>query len=877
MADDRHLTISSSGTSAVRLTAEDVVARQFSTVRRGLDPGEVRGFLELVARELAAAAEREAELRQLLAAAEHRAAHPEVDEETLTAVLGQETTRVLRAARDAAADVVQRAEEEAARLRSEAQEQADRTQSRAQQRADEQLALSEQAASDIRRRAQEEATTRVEQARADAEALVAQARAECRAMVHEAQELRARVLNDLAKRRRLLHSQIEQLRAGRERLAQTIQGVRAAVDQVAEELLHAEDDARQAAEAARAGGDAGSGGDTGPGLVVPGPGDTAVGEDAGAVVPGPGDIGVGGAAARAGDAGDPPGDTMAETGVRATAPRTGSESPAGISDEGVTRRSGEAVGEPGSPFRTVVVPPVEIVGATQAAAAAGRPSVPERPGPGPRTVSGASGSGPRTVSGIAGSDAAAGADVRGPEAGRPGADRPDEGGPDAGGPDADGPDADGPDAGGVGGGAAAGTGAAGGAPASGPGPDTGERPAEGGLEDGERTPARSGSRVLSGGRRGSADVDALFARLRAGREPDGSTGVDAGAGGGVAGEDDGPAVRLLQRGAKPRPRRRHVGHGGHTGGAPGVATSDEPSAAVEATASGAATDGEETTAPGRPVASAATTGEAPPPDVAAEPTEPEPEEMGPSGSREVDGPLLQQRDDAVRPVVAHLSRRLKRCLQDDQNDLLDRLRHQGRRPVDEPLVPDEAAHRQRYVDAVSSVLADAVRAGVSFAGGASLGSPGSVGAGVGAAVAGRQDEQATSALAAQVAADLAALVVASLRRRLEDGLSDLGSADAGDESRIADRIGAAFREWKGSRVEALAADHVVAAFNGGIVQAVPAGTALRWVVDDDGGACADCDDNALADQVPCGDAFPTGHRHPPAHSGCRCLLVPVGP
>ena len=69
-------------------------------------------------------------------------------------------------------------------------------------------------------------------------------------MVQEAQELRARVLADLARRRRVLHSQIEQLRAGRERLAETISDVRQAVDQITDELFRAEDEARLAAEAA---------------------------------------------------------------------------------------------------------------------------------------------------------------------------------------------------------------------------------------------------------------------------------------------------------------------------------------------------------------------------------------------------------------------------------------------------------------------------------------------------------------------------------------------------------------------------------------------------------------------------------------------------
>ena len=56
--------------------------------------------------------------------------------------------------------------------------------------------------------------------------------------------------------------------------------------------------------------------------------------------------------------------------------------------------------------------------------------------------------------------------------------------------------------------------------------------------------------------------------------------------------------------------------------------------------------------------------------------------------------------------------------------------------------------------------------------------------------------------------------------------------------------------------------------------ATPDATPLRWVVDDDGGPCPDCDDNALAGPTPKGQPYPTGQPHPPAHAGCRCLLVP---
>ena len=100
------------------------------------------------------------------------------------------------------------------------------------------------------RQAEQEAAARLEAARHESDELLERARVECRSMVQQAQELRTKVLTDLTNRRRVLHLQIEQLRAGRERLSETIQGARRSVDDIADDLLRAEDEARLAAEAA---------------------------------------------------------------------------------------------------------------------------------------------------------------------------------------------------------------------------------------------------------------------------------------------------------------------------------------------------------------------------------------------------------------------------------------------------------------------------------------------------------------------------------------------------------------------------------------------------------------------------------------------------
>ena len=173
--------------------------------------------------------------------------------------------------------------------------------------------------------------------------------------------------------------------------------------------------------------------------------------------------------------------------------------------------------------------------------------------------------------------------------------------------------------------------------------------------------------------------------------------------------------------------------------------------------------------------------------------------------------------------MAGLARRLKRALQDDQNDILDRLRAKGGWAPG--VLPSEDEHAQRYVAGWPPIqLREAARAGATFAGG-----------------------KADDAVGVDdVAGSLAAEIVAPLRRRLEEAGP---SVDEGDESALVELVGAAFREWKGARTERLAGDRTVFAFARAALAAVPEGTMLRWVVDDDVAQCPDCDDNALAGPV----------------------------
>lgn len=228
------------------------------------------------------------------------------------------------------------------------------------------------------------------------------------------------------------------------------------------------------------------------------------------------------------------------------------------------------------------------------------------------------------------------------------------------------------------------------------------------------------------------------------------------------------------------------------------------------------------------------------------PAHPDPAPVGgpaPAPPADDDELLLQARDAAVSPVEHLLAKKVKRLLQDHQNAVLDRLR--AKRPPTALELLGEVEDLLAPLAALAEpLLGDA--------------------AGAGAASAGAPDIPVPSA---DLARDIAANVVKDLRPRLEQAYS------VSDPEQRAERVNVAFREWRGERVGRLVADAALAAFARGHFVATPARTPLRWVADDGERPCAECEDNGLAGPTGKGTPFPTGHRHPPAHSGCRCLVV----
>jgi hypothetical protein len=114
-------------------------------------------------------------------------------------------------------------------------------------------------------------------------------------------------------------------------------------------------------------------------------------------------------------------------------------------------------------------------------------------------------------------------------------------------------------------------------------------------------------------------------------------------------------------------------------------------------------------------------------------------------------------------------------------------------------------------------------------------------------------------------------LIVPLRERLERCVIDGG----GDNAGITQRVRAVYREWKTQHIDEQLDDVIRAAHGSGAFAALATGAPVQWVADPSHDVCADCDDNTLGGALAAGEDFPTGHVCPPAHLGCRCLLLPA--
>ena len=221
----------------------------------------------------------------------------------------------------------------------------------------------------------------------------------------------------------------------------------------------------------------------------------------------------------------------------------------------------------------------------------------------------------------------------------------------------------------------------------------------------------------------------------------------------------------------------------------------------------------------------------------------------------LDDTLFGQRDASLTPIIVACARKLKRVLADEQNEILHALRRNEPVRTIDTMLPWQTEQAARYGAAITAELEKAALMGA-----ASIDN--------GTMKEHRADINRAGATKAAVEA-LTVTIVVPLRERLERAVAD----SAGDNAELANTVRGLYREWKTQRIDEHLDDVARAAFGRGALAAVVPGTKVCWMVDPNGPACPDAEDNALAGEVPAGQPFPTGHTVAPAHEGCRCMLA----
>ncbi|MEY4873652.1 MAG: hypothetical protein RJB41_354 [Actinomycetota bacterium] len=224
----------------------------------------------------------------------------------------------------------------------------------------------------------------------------------------------------------------------------------------------------------------------------------------------------------------------------------------------------------------------------------------------------------------------------------------------------------------------------------------------------------------------------------------------------------------------------------------------------------------------------------------------------------VDGSVFVHRDEVLAPIIVTLTSKIKRALADEENAMLTYLQGKKAAVALEKVLPEPAMHVQGYVEAVAEDVMSAAMGGAK-----SLSS---------SLKADLRRKVTSSAVMQVMSKNIDDVLVRPLRDRIQRCVEQ----SDGDREEMSKLIRSVYREWKMQRVEQHIGDIARLAFSRGAYLVLDQGTSVCWMVDPNGPPCADAEDNSLAGATALGSDFPTGHSHPIAHSGCRCLVTPTG-
>jgi hypothetical protein len=210
-----------------------------------------------------------------------------------------------------------------------------------------------------------------------------------------------------------------------------------------------------------------------------------------------------------------------------------------------------------------------------------------------------------------------------------------------------------------------------------------------------------------------------------------------------------------------------------------------------------------------------------------------------------DAGAFAKRDEVLAPIVVAMSRKLKRVLADEENEVLEYLRGKKNALTIDAMVGEQEVHAKRYGDAISDDIMAAAKGA------------------------------AKSAKVADVIPTVDVLIGVQLVKPLRDRLAKAIEQNGTDRVAMAKALRGVYRQWKSQHIDEQVDDIACLSYSRGFFAGVKPGTQVCWMVDPNGPECPDAEDNSLAGSIALGKEFPTGNLHPLAHAGCRCLLAPV--
>jgi DivIVA domain-containing protein len=224
----------------------------------------------------------------------------------------------------------------------------------------------------------------------------------------------------------------------------------------------------------------------------------------------------------------------------------------------------------------------------------------------------------------------------------------------------------------------------------------------------------------------------------------------------------------------------------------------------------------------------------------------------------VDGVVFERRDEVLAPIMVALTSKMKRVLADEENAMLTYLQGKKAAVALEKVLPEPSTHVHGYIEAVAEDVMSAAMGGAK-----SLSS---------SLKADLRRKVTSSAVMQVMSKNIDDVLVRPLRDRIQRCVEQ----SDGDREEMSKLIRSVYREWKMQRVEQHIGDIARLAYSRGAYLVLDQGTSVCWMVDPNGPPCADAEDNSLAGAIALGTDFPTGHAHPTAHTGCRCLVTPTG-